>query len=764
MSRWIPALLILAVVGCQPPQLHTPANVDPALAAVAGSLMDGDLDDARELADLRGIRIREGDDGIAVAAILELREGVAPAALREADLNRRGATLEAVSRSWARVAVAPDRLADLAGHPDVRLVRAPALHLPADYGSTVSQAVGLTGADALIDAGYTGAGVKVAVVDGGFEGLTEAIDDQGELPDTTVAYQGNTALAWADIEIIDPHGVGVAEHVLDMAPGVELYCILVEDEVDLQNAAALAASEGIRVVNHSMAWFGMSYYDDSGPITGVVNDSRDLDDVFWAVSAGNGAAGHWRGEWADGGDGLLDFDGTDHEMELTSDSHQISLVLNWDQYATADTDLDLFLYASDGTLVASSEYDQPTYVPAEGLSVAFDGDDSPYQVVVQYMDGPTNDLDITLSSYYNHVEYADAASSLVEPAEGHGAFAVGAIDHGGWDNASPSVTDYSAQGPTNDGRLKPDIVAPDGTQSWTYGASHGTSFASPTTAGAAALIADADPGLDAVGLAHTLRALAEDQGDAGWDNTFGAGQLLLEVDVCIDEDADGYGSGAFGNGACGVADVDCDDTRDDVHPGATDDWYDGVDSDCDGASDYDADGDGHDSDQYWGDDCEDDNPSIFPGANDDWYDGIDANCDGESDYDADGDGFDSDQYEGEDCADEDAEVHPDQDEDCEDGVDNDCDGLTDLEDEECATGDDDDSAAGDDDDDDVGDDDDTTPADDDDDATPADDDDVADDDDDGEGGCACRAGGGRGASGVALLILVALAGGRWRRA
>ena len=763
MPRCIPALLAVVVVGCQPPQLHTPANVDPALTAIAGPILAGDLEDARRRADLRGVHLREGGDETALAVILELRDGVEPHSLRASELARRGATLEAVSRSWARAAVQPDRLGDLAGHPDIRLVRAPAWHLPTDYGSTVSQAVGLTGADDLIDAGHTGAGVKVAVADGGFEGLTEAIDDHGELPDTTVAYQGNTLLSWADIEIIDPHGVGVAEHVLDMAPGVDLYCILIEDEVDFQNAAALAASEGIHIVNHSMAWFGMSYYDDSGPISGVVNDSRDLDDVFWAASAGNGAAGHWRGGWADGGDGLLDWDGSDHEMQLTSDSYQISLVLNWDQYATADTDLDLFLYASDGTLVASSEYDQPTYVPAEGISVAFDGNDSPYQVVVQYMDGPTQDLDITLSSYYNHVEYADAASSLVEPAEGHGAFAVGAVDQGGWDDASPAVTDYSAQGPTHDGRLKPDIVAPDGTQSWTYGASHGTSFASPTTAGAAALLAEADPGLDAIGLAHTLRALSEDQGDSGWDNTFGAGQLHLDVDVCIDEDADGYGSGAFGNVTCGIADVDCDDTRDDVYPGATDDWYDGIDSDCDGESDYDADGDGHDSDQYWGDDCDDSDGSVYPGATDDWYDGIDSDCDGESDHDADGDGFDSDQYEGEDCADDDADVHPDQVEDCGDGIDNDCDGLMDLDDEECATGDDDDSAAGDDDDDDVADDDDddVTPGDDDD-STAADDDAAVDDN--GEAGCACRTDGARGtAVTTGLLMLMALVGSLRRR-
>ncbi len=746
MVRWLPAALVAVVVGCHPSPTHE--GVDPALRPIAELIEAGRFDEARDAADRRGIRLRDGADGLDLAVILELRDGVAPSSLRPDSLLRHGARLESTSRSWARVAVPPDRLADLAAHPDVRLVRAPAVHLPADYGSTVSQAVGLTGADALLDAGYTGAGVKVAVVDGGFEGLTEAIDDRGELPANALAFQGDTPLTWADIEIIDPHGVGVAEHVLDMAPGVELYCILVEDGVDFENAADLVAAEGVHVVNHSMAWFGMSYYDDSGPVSSIVNDSRDVDGVFWVASAGNGASGHWRGLWSDGGDGLLDFDGSDHEMQLTTESYQISLVLNWDQYDYPDTDLDLFLYASDGSLVASSEYDQPTYVPAEGISAAFDSGDSPYQVVVQHMDGPTAGLDVTLSSYYNHVEHAVASSSLVEPAESHGAFAVGAIDHGDWNDASPSVTNYSAQGPTNDGRLKPDLVAPDGTDCWTYGAAHGTSFSAPTTAGAAALLLEADPALDAIGLGHTLRALAQDQGDAGWDNVFGAGQLVLDVDVCIDDDADGYGSGAFGNAQCGVADVDCDDTSDDVYPGAADTWYDGIDSNCDGHSDYDADGDGHDSDQYWGDDCDDELQSVFPGANDDPYDGIDADCDGHSDYDADRDGHDSDQYDGEDCADDDPDVHPDQVEICDDEIDNDCDGLTDLEDDDCFTGDDDDSAGDDDDDDATADDDDQT---DDDDVQPDDDD--AADDDDGEEGCACSADGDRGGAPTVILLL-----------
>ena len=73
---------------------------------------------------------------------------------------------------------------------------------------------------------------------------------------------------------------------------------------------------------------------------------------------------------------------------------------------------------------------------------------------------------------------------------------------------------------------------------------------------------------------------------------------------------------------------DCDDTDSSVYPGAYDAWYDGVDADCAGDSDYDQDGDGADSDAYGGLDCDDEDRSTRPDALDIPGDGIDNDCDG----------------------------------------------------------------------------------------------------------------------------------------
>ena len=161
---------------------------------------------------------------------------------------------------------------------------------------------------------------------------------------------------------------------------------------------------------------------------------------------------------------------------------------------------------------------------------------------------------------------------------------------------------------------------------------------------------------------------------------------------------------------------DCDENDREVHEMAKDAWYDGIDSDCDGADDFDQDGDGEQALQFGGTDCDDTNAGIHteagekagdkidadcdgladpdadgdgwpqgvdcddadasthPGATDRFYDGRDSDCDGRSDFDADGDGYDSARHGGTDCDDSDAFVSPATAEIAGDGIDQDCDG------------------------------------------------------------------------------------------
>lgn len=148
-----------------------------------------------------------------------------------------------------------------------------------------------------------------------------------------------------------------------------------------------------------------------------------------------------------------------------------------------------------------------------------------------------------------------------------------------------------------------------------------------------------------------------------------------------------------------VEEGDCDDARAGVHPGATDEPYDGIDSDCAGDSDNDADGDGADSSDHGGTDCDDANAAVGPTAVEVCDDAnLDEDCDGDADdedtsvtgttrggIDGDGDGYaalsgQADTCDhpanGGDCDDAAASVHPGATEVC-NSVDDDCDTVVD---------------------------------------------------------------------------------------
>ena len=60
--------------------------------------------------------------------------------------------------------------------------------------------------------------------------------------------------------------------------------------------------------------------------------------------------------------------------------------------------------------------------------------------------------------------------------------------------------------------------------------------------------------------------------------------------------------------------MDCDDQSNTTNPGAIDAWYNGIDGNCDGASDLDADASGYDSEPHGGTDCDDADTAVHPHA------------------------------------------------------------------------------------------------------------------------------------------------------
>ena len=209
------------------------------------------------------------------------------------------------------------------------------------------------------------------------------------------------------------------------------------------------------------------------------------------------------------------------------------------------------------------------------------------------------------------------------------------------------------------------------------------------------IVVTVDPDADADG--HDAVGAGGDDCDDHADDVFpGAPERCdgvdQDCDEAVDEDAidaamwfddvddDGWGGASLG-AACSrptVAAVkrggDCDDSDAAVNPVATERWYDGVDQDCDGLSDFDRDFDGYDNVPV-GDDCNDRAASINPGEPEIWYDGLDEDCSGGSDFDQDLDGVDV-APSGLDCDDTDATILPGATE-VDDLADQDCDGFAD---------------------------------------------------------------------------------------
>ena len=185
-----------------------------------------------------------------------------------------------------------------------------------------------------------------------------------------------------------------------------------------------------------------------------------------------------------------------------------------------------------------------------------------------------------------------------------------------------------------------------------------------------------DADLDTFGTTETLagadltcenpgEALVATDCDDDSGATFPGAAPLDDAAACMaDADDDDFGDAtATGDVTAGT---DCDDAEATTFPGAPETWYDGVDSDCAGDDDDDADADGFTVDA----DCDDGDATVYPGAADAWYDGVDSDCAGDDDHDADADGVGVD----EDCDDADASIYPGAEDIADDGIDQDCDG------------------------------------------------------------------------------------------
>ena len=422
--------------------------------------------------------------------------------------------------------------------------------------NAVSQGVGLHGADAWHSAGYRGSGVRVGVIDDGFEGFSRL---QGsELPAEVTArcyFAGPRPPSShvSDCEVNGDHGTAVAETLIDVAPDAALYIANPYSPGDLRNAVDWMAQQGVRVINVSLG------YPPDGPGDGTSPDSdsplRTIDasvaqGVMWTVAGGNLGQGVWYGTfWDLDNDGWHDFGPRDEGNTFTvEEGDLVTAFMRWDDdWGGADCDLDLALFK---TLPGSNQLEpvgaddrvQDGSAGSDPLAGLYSIEPATAQQAGQYAlairkntceDDPEW---IQLIAWIDDdLQYFSPSHQMGNPAESRsaGMLAVGASHY--WD--TQSIARYSSRGPALDGRTKPDItgvacgrstvVSPvtlgDGTQCWFAG----TSASAPHVAGLAALALQRFPNFRPAQVTRYLELAAAERGAAGDDNIWGYGLATL---------------------------------------------------------------------------------------------------------------------------------------------------------------------------------------------------------------------------------------------
>ena len=415
-------------------------------------------------------------------------------------------------------------------------------------GTVVGDEVHLTNADTWQQAGMTG-NVRVGIIDF-FDLNMWNVDEHGPVPDAAHQFcpdltQGLCTAGQINSAMGDKHGVAVAEIVKDMAPGAELFIATTATTAETQAAIDWFVQNGVHIVTRSLGAPYDGPGDGTGPLDAVV-DYAAARGITWFNSGGNDAAFGY-GRYVDGvsPDGYVDFlngPGVDTMLRIDPQGGGIAFdgirwANDWYLPASEITDYSVEIWQgstkNSATLVALlPDESRISGVPLEAVDTAFATNQSVFlRIHADSNYEPSAPDTVEVATFFGIIEPGRSSSAFsaakpVVDSRNPSLVAVGAIDPA---NGSSGIASYSSRGPTNDGRIKPDISAPSCVTSTIYSPScfNGTSAASPAAAGMAALLLAgglAEPGMP---LAALTKHLVADLGPPGLDNAYGAGEIRL---------------------------------------------------------------------------------------------------------------------------------------------------------------------------------------------------------------------------------------------
>ena len=437
---------------------------------------------------------------------------LAPDVSRDADRSQLSAALSALGavphgkpwiaepRVW-EIDVPPDRLAELSGLPGVVHVGellgprilpdsepGPARLSPASSsGEIESEALAEMRVPDAHGFGYRGQGIRVGIVDVGFDGYLERVGT--ELP--ALVHYRNFADAGPNTQ---GHGTACAEVISDIVPEAELYLAEIASSTDLQEALDWLVAEQVEVMSHSLAWF-LGGGDGTGPIVDMTRAAA-AEGLHWITSSGNFRRSYWQGEARNEDEDLYidtaTASGNSVRISSPTGTGDIDLILAWNRWPLSES-VSFQIDVYDGTtLLGTSETDYGSDYPfafreltipgagrtAPEFRIRNDrGDPDGIDLRVFRIDGGSLDAEDRIES-----------GSLAVPGDSPWVLSVGAYSY-----QSSNPEPFSSYGPSGSGLLKPDLIAADGvsTSLPRYTRFVGTSAACPHVTGAVALLLSA---------------------------------------------------------------------------------------------------------------------------------------------------------------------------------------------------------------------------------------------------------------------------------
>ena len=385
---------------------------------------------------------------------------------------------------------------------------------------------------------YKGASVKVGILDGGFLGISELMGN--ELSDvihsrcyTSIFEYSENAIN--DCEKTTNHGTSVAEIIFDVAPEASIYISNPRTPAALRDAVEWMVSNEVDVINHSMGWPWDGSGDGTSPRFDSPLNSVDFaveNGIVWVNGVGNEAKSTWFGKYSDSdNDSLLNFDVNSNSNFIQLNQQRTTTIqLRWaDSWSRAESDLNFYLYPFGESISESVAWSTSVQSGSEGQipleMIAYKPEKSGrFSFSVQGKSGPFPEW-VQVQAYTSeNLGIYSQGFSISNPAESknEGLIAVGAADV----NSLFDINPNSGRGPTTDGRVKPDLVGPDGLQTNSRGIWSGSSQSSAYVTGLIALVRQRYPEFSPTEVTRYLKNSADPRGQNP-NNTWGHGFVRL---------------------------------------------------------------------------------------------------------------------------------------------------------------------------------------------------------------------------------------------